>query len=141
LEFDLDLAREAGEKNPVFYLQYAHARIASILRKAAETGLTLRPDGSGVDLDALTHPNEQALMKEILRFPDIVVSAAESRGPHTLATYLRDVASAFSAFYRDSRIIGEPEPAATARLHLAEAARIVIANGLAILGISAPDRM
>jgi arginyl-tRNA synthetase len=141
LEFDLDLAREAGEKNPVFYLQYAHARIASILRKAAETGLTLTPGGAGIDLGGLRHPNEEALMKELLRFPDVVAAAAETRGPHAVATFLRDVASAFSAFYRDSRIIGEPEDVAVPRLHLAEATRVVLANGLAILGISAPDRM
>jgi arginyl-tRNA synthetase len=141
LEFDLDLAREAGEKNPVFYLQYAHARIASILRKSAETGLKLAEAGPGVDLSPLTHPNEEALMKEVLRFPEVVVAAAETRGPHALATYLRDVASAFSAFYRDSRIIGEPAPVATARLHLAEATRLVLANGLSVLGINAPDRM
>ncbi len=149
LEFDLDLAREAGEKNPVFYLQYAHARIASILRKAAETGLALAPAAgsvpgqalAGVDLASLAHPNEAALMKELLRFPDVVAAAAESRGPHAVATYLREVASAFSAFYRDSRIIGEPAPIATARLHLAEATRLVLANGLAVLGISAPERM
>ena len=141
LEFDLDLAKEAGEKNPVFYLQYAHARISSILRKAEETGLTLAPAGAGVDLAPLDHPNEVVLMKELLHFPEVVADAAEARGPHAVATYLREVASAFSAFYRDSRIIGEPAPVATARLHLAEATRIVLANGLAVLGISAPDRM
>jgi len=141
LEFDLDLAREAGEKNPVFYLQYAHARISSILRKAAETGLELEDEGTVVDLDVLEHPNEAALMKELLRFPEVVAAAAETRGPHAVATYLRDVASAFSAFYRDSRILGEPAPLARARLHLAEAARIVLANGLAVLGIGAPDSM
>jgi arginyl-tRNA synthetase len=132
---------ESGEKNPVFYLQYAHARIASILRKAEETGLSLAPAGAGVDLAPLEHPNEAVLMKELLHFPQVVADAAESRGPHALATYLREVASAFSGFYRDSRIIGEPAPVAAARLHLAEATRIVLANGLAILGISAPDRM
>jgi arginyl-tRNA synthetase len=141
LEFDLDLAKEAGEKNPVFYLQYAHARIASILRKAAEGGLALAPGGGGVDLTPLTHPNEQALAKELLRFPAVLAEAAEGRAPQKVATYLRDVATAFSAFYRDSRIIGEAPALAAARLHLAEAARTVLANGLAVLGVSAPERM
>ncbi|HLA64134.1 MAG TPA: arginine--tRNA ligase [Rhodothermales bacterium] len=141
LEFDLDLAKEASEKNPVFYLQYAHARIASILRKAAETGLTLAPGAEGVDFDLLTHPNETVLIKELLRFPEVVVEAAEGKAPHKVAAYLREAATAFSAFYRDSRILGEDPSLGAARLHLAEAARTVLANGLAVLGISAPDRM
>src|SRR5690606_1073821 len=77
LEFDLDLAKEASEKNPVFYLQYAHARICSILRKAAEAGLTLAPNAEGVDLALLTHPNEQALVKELLRLPEVIAEAAD----------------------------------------------------------------
>ncbi len=138
LEFDLDLAKEASEKNPVFYLQYAHARIASIERKAEETGLSA---GADADLGALTHESEEALIKTLLLFPDEVRQTAEARGPHRLATYLRDVATAFNAFYRDCRIVGEETDLATARLRLARATRTVLANGLAILGISAPDRM
>ena len=141
LEFDLDLAKEASDKNPVFYLQYAHARIASIQRKAAETGL--RPPGgaSGADLSLLTHETEEALVKTLLLFPDEVRQAADARAPHRLATYLRDVATAFNQFYRDCRIVGEPDDLATARLALAQAARTVLGNGLAILGIAAPESM
>ena len=139
LEFDLDLAKEASDKNPVFYLQYAHARIASIERKAGETGLTAR---AGVDLSLLTHESEEALVKALLQFPDEVRAAAVSRTPHRLASvYLRDVATAFNAFYRDCRIVGEEPGTATARLLLARAARTTLANGLGVLGISAPDRM
>ena len=139
LEFDLDLAKEASDKNPVFYLQYAHARIASIERKAEETGLTAR---AGADLSLLTHESEEALVKVLLQFPDEVRAAAASRTPHRLASvYLRDVATAFNAFYRDCRIVGEETGLATARLLLARAARTTLANGLAVLGISAPDRM
>ena len=138
LEFDLDLAKEASEKNPVFYLQYAHARIASIMRKAAETGLDTDADA---DLSLLTHDSEEALVKTLLQFPDEVRHAAQARAPHKLATFLRDVATAFSAFYRDCRIVGEAEDLAAARLALAGAARTVLGNGLAILGISAPERM
>ena len=138
LEFDLDLAKEAGEKNPVFYLQYAHARIASIERKAAETGLD--PDAPA-DLSLLTHPSAQALVKTLLQFPDEVRQSAAARAPHKLAVFLREVATAFSAFYRDCRIVGEPADVATARLQLARAARTVLGNGLAILGIDAPEQM
>ena len=139
LDFDLDLAKEASDKNPVFYLQYAHARIASIERKAEDTGL----DGAGgADLSLLTHESEEALVKALLQFPDEVRAAAEGRTPHRLASvYLRDVATAFNAFYRDCRIVGEETALATARLLLARAARTTLANGLAVLGISAPDRM
>ena len=138
LEFDLDLATEASDKNPVFYLQYAHARIASIERKAAETGLS----GEGnADLSLLTHESEEALVKALLGFPDEVRQSAEARAPHRLTVYLRDVATAFNAFYRDCRIVGEAPDLAAARLALARAARTTLANGLAVLGLSAPDRM
>ncbi len=137
LEFDLALATEASEKNPVFYLQYAHARIASIRRKAAETGLVVGYD----DLTLLTHLSEVALAKTLLTFPDEVRAAADGFAPHRLAEYLRAVAGAFSQFYRDCRIVGEAPALAGARLALAEAAQTTLANGLAILGISAPDRM
>ena len=143
LEFDLDLAREASDKNPVFYLQYAHARVCSIAAKAAETGLpSVRDaDGSGADLSLLTHASEVALVKTLLLFPGEVRAAAEGRAPHRLAGFLREVAVAFSQFYRDCRIVGEPHDIATARLHLAEATRRVLGHGLAILGLSAPERM
>lgn len=136
LEFDLALATEASEKNPVFYLQYAHARIASIRRKAAVAGLS-----AGRDLALLTHPSETALAKTLLTLPDEVRAAAEGFAPHRLAEYLRTVAGAFSLFYRDCRIVGEAPDLAGARLALAHAAQTTLANGLAILGISAPDRM
>jgi arginyl-tRNA synthetase len=138
LEFDLDLAKEAGEKNPVFYLQYAHARIASIIRKAEEVGLRL---SASPDLDLLAHESEAGLMKELLRLPDAIRQSAELKEPHRLANYLREVAAAFSSFYRDCHIIGESADLAAARLHLAKAAQIVLKNGLTVLGISAPERM
>ena len=143
LEFDLDLAVEASEKNPVFYLQYAHARICSIAAKAAETGLpdVRGADGAGADVSLLTHESEVALVKTLLLFPGEVRAAAEGRAPHRLAGFLREVAVAFSGFYRDCRIVGEPAEIATARLHLAEAARRVLGHGLAVLGVSAPERM
>ncbi|GIV59528.1 arginine--tRNA ligase [Rhodocaloribacter litoris] len=138
LEFDLDLAREASEKNPVFYLQYAHARICSILRKAEEVGFTF---GDTPDLSLLTHEAEVALMKVLFDLPEAIRRAAETKEPHRLANYLRDVAVAFTQFYGHCRIIGEERALATARMHLARATRLVLHNGLAVLGISAPERM
>lgn len=138
LNFDLDLAREAGEKNPVFYLQYAHARISSILAKAEEVGVAVT---NSPDWSLLTHESETALMKELLRLPETISSAAGAMEPHRLANYLRDVATAFSAFYRDCHIVGEAADLAAARLALARAARITLRNGLTVLGISAPERM
>lgn len=138
LEFDLDLARESSDKNPVFYLQYAHARICSILRKADEVGLV---PGDDVDFSLLDHNAEIGLIKAIARFPAVINEAAASLEPHKVATYLREVAVAFTDFYGNCRIIGEDESIAGARLRLASAARIVLHNGLTVLGISAPDRM
>lgn len=138
LNFDLDLAREAGEKNPVFYLQYAHARICSILAKARAAGLELC---ATPDLSQLRHPSEVALMKLLIGLPEAIAGAADAMEPHRLANYLREVATAFSHFYRDCRIVGEERSLAAARLALAQAARITLRNGLTVLGISAPERM
>ncbi len=138
LEFDLDLAKEASDKNPVFYLQYAHARICSILRKAEEVGFTF---GASPDLKLLVHPAEIDLMKALLRLPDVLQNAAEAREPHRVSNYLREVAVSFTQFYGQCRIIGEEPALATARMHLAGAARIVLRNGLSALGISAPEQM
>ncbi|MDX1438919.1 MAG: arginine--tRNA ligase [Rubricoccaceae bacterium] len=138
LEFDLDLAKEASEKNPVFYLQYAHARICSIIRKVEETGISL---ANKPDLSLLVHDSEVDLMKALLRLPEEIALACEVKGPHKVATYLREVAVAFNQFYRDCYILGEETQLATARLHLARATQYVLANGLAVLGINAPDKM
>jgi arginyl-tRNA synthetase len=138
LNFDLELAKEASDKNPVFYLQYAHARICSVIDKAEEVGLSFDVEP---DLSLLTHEDEVALMKELLRFPTELQKAAEARAPHFVPTYLREVATAFSQFYDTCRIIGEDEDLAAARLHLALAAQTVLRNGLTVLGISAPRQM
>jgi len=137
LEFDVNQAKEAGEKNPVFYLQYAHARIQSILRKIDE--ITEISDVS--DLSILSHDSEITLIKKLLTFPDSVALSAQHREPHKLITYLNELASEFTSFYHDCRIIGEQDDLMKARALLAKATARVIANGLAILGIQAPDRM
>lgn len=137
LEFDIAQAKEAGDKNPVFYLQYAHARIASILRKAEEEYSFSKE----ADLSLLKHDSEESLIKTILRFPEMIAGAANAREPHRLINFLNDVASAFTGFYHDCRIIGVDEDLAQARIELAKATAQVLRNGLTILGISAPENM
>ena len=137
LEFDIAQAKEAGEKNPVFYLQYAHARIHSILRKVEEQ-YSFDKDS---ELGLLDHESEINLIKSLIRFPEMIQSAAESREPHRLINYLDDLASHFTTFYHDCRILGEEEALVQARAALARAVAQVLANGLGILGISAPEQM
>ena len=137
LEFDVAQAKEAGEKNPVFYLQYAHARIQSILRKVNE----IAEFSDMADLSVLTHDSEITLIKKMLSFPDAVSLAASHREPHRVITYLNELASNFTTFYHDCRIVGEDKAIMQARSELAKAVAAVLRNGLGILGITAPDRM
>jgi len=138
LEFDLDLAKEAKDKNPVFYLQYAHARICSIVRKTKELGISF---SDSPNLSLLVHERENELTRDLLSFPTVIASSFEQKAPHRLIAYLNDVATSFSKFYDQCRIIGEEEDLATARMHLAEATRVVLNNGLKVIGISAPEQM
>ncbi len=138
LEFDLDLAKQARDKNPVFYLQYAHARICSIIRKAGDEGFSF---DDKIEFSLLTHDAETSLIKELLRLPEMVESAALSKEPHRLINYLNEVATSFTKFYDACRILGEDAALASARMKLAEATRNVLRNGLTILGISAPEQM
>ncbi len=138
LNFDLELAEEESEKNPVFYLQYAHARICSVVDKAEEVGFSYDEDA---DLSLLTHEAEIALIKELLRFPKALRDAADARAPHLVPNYLEDVATAFSQFYDNCQIIGVDDDLATARMQLALAAKTVLKNGLTVLGLSAPRQM
>jgi len=138
LDFDLELAQEESEKNPVFYLQYAHARICSVIDRAEEVGFSYDEEA---DLSLLTHEDEIALIKELLRFPQALQNAADARAPHFIPNYLRDVATAFSQFYDNCQIIGVDDDLATARMHLALAAKTVLENGLTVLGVSAPRSM
>jgi arginyl-tRNA synthetase len=137
LEFDIAMARQAGEKNPVFYLQYAHARIHSILRKVEDTySFHDEPD-----LNLLTHESEIRLIKTMIRFPGIIESAAKNREPHRLINYLDELANNFTSFYHACRILGQELPLVQARTQLARSVAHVLANGLKILGISAPEKM
>jgi arginyl-tRNA synthetase len=140
MELDLTLAVQASSENPVYYVQYGHARIASIFRNAQERGLS--PDGGDVGL--LTHPAEQALIRQMLRLPETVALCAESLSPHPLTHYALELATAFHAFYKECRVISdEPDHAelGKARMKLVQAAQIALANTLRLIGVSAPDSM
>ena len=144
LEFDLDLAKEQSEKNPVYYVQYAHARIASILRFAKEQGafdFTERSELTGVNYKLLTGASEVALVKLLLEFPEVVESACFGFEPHRLTTYLHDVATEFHRFYHDERVVIPEKDLSRARSALCLATQTVLANGFKILGISAPEKM
>jgi arginyl-tRNA synthetase len=135
IDLDLDLAREESAENPVYYVQYAHARIASVLRKAGR-----EPEMPTGDLEL--HPAERELIKKLLSFPTEAAEAAERRSPHRIAVYALELAQTFTAFYRDCRVVGaEPEQLESFRLGLCVAARRTIARALDLLGVSAPDSM
>jgi arginyl-tRNA synthetase len=138
LEFDLDLAREQSEKNPVYYVQYAHTRICSILRKAEEKGFS----AEGGDVSLLTHPAEQALILNLLDLSEIIQRGVSDLAPHHLTTFSRELANAFHAFYRDCTVLDSDNPDMTrARLKLVSASKIGLARTLGLLGVSAPEVM
>jgi arginyl-tRNA synthetase len=139
LEFDIDLALSQSEENPVYYVQMAHARMCGIFRVGEIDRLSF--DVSGVDLSVLVEEEEQTLIKALTDFPAIILSAAQALEPHRLAGYLLETARLAHLWYHKHHVLGQPENITRARLALARAAQIVIANGLSILGISAPERM
>ncbi|MBI3587144.1 MAG: arginine--tRNA ligase, partial [Ignavibacteriales bacterium] len=144
LEFDLNLATEQSDKNPVYYVQYAHARIASILRFAESEGIFQAKDAvnlSNIQFDLLKEPAEIALAKLLLEFPEMVESTCFGYEPQRLTTYLHDVATVFHRFYHEHRVVIPERELSSARLALCLASEIVLANGCKILGISAPERM
>ena len=138
IDIDVNLAKKQAADNPVFYVQYAHARIASILRKAADGGLA---PAAGVE-GLLAGAPEAALARAIVRFPEVVEDAARTEETHGVTAYATELATQFHAFYRDARVVDADEPVRSAgRLALVSAARITLANALGLLGISAPDSM
>jgi len=140
MDLDLDLARQQSDENPVYYVQYGHARIASVLRYAEEQGQT----DEGADVALLAHPSELALIRKMLELPEVVALAAENLAPHHLTYYAQDLAASFHAFYRDCRVVSsDPADAAVgkARLRLAQAAKLVLARTLGLIGVGAPERM
>ncbi|ADP78994.1 arginine--tRNA ligase [Pseudofrankia inefficax] len=149
LDLDLDLIAKQTNDNPVFYVQYAHARIASLLRNAAALGIT-PADGpgavlDGIDVSLLEHPREGDLLRALGELPTVVASAASLRAPHRVARYLEELAGTYHRFNDACRVLPrgdeEPTPLTAARLLLVEATKVVLANGLRLLGVSAPERM
>jgi len=139
LVFDLDLAKKKSDENPVYYIQYAHARICSILRNATDQGLS--PEASPADLGMLGSGDDLDLIKTIACYPDVVVSSAADLEPHRIAFYLLDLATAFHRFYNRNRVITDNRPLTAARLVLVDAVRQVLKNALALMGIDAPESM
>jgi arginyl-tRNA synthetase len=140
IDLEIDLARQESSENPVYYVQYAHARIASVLRKAGEQRVAsaLGSAMAAVEL----HPSERALVKKLLAFPDEVAEAAERRAPHRITAYALELAQVFTAFYRDCQVVGaEPEALEDWRLRLCVVSKRTIARALDLLGVRAPDEM
>jgi arginyl-tRNA synthetase len=140
LDFDLDLVTRHSADNPVFYVQYCHARVASLQKTAAEQGIVL-PPWAEVDFTRLALPEEQRLIKRLLAFPDVVAGAARAREPHRVAFYLTELAGAFHPYYKAHRVIAEDRGLTLARLGLSAAVGQVVRNGLGLLGVSAPEAM
>ncbi|MDO8490936.1 MAG: arginine--tRNA ligase [Dehalococcoidia bacterium] len=137
MDFDLALAKEQSENNPVYYVQYAHARIASILRLAQEKGI----DFSQGDTCLLTHPAELSLIRKILLLPELVESIALNLEPHHLPHYAQDLATSFHSFYKQCRVVSDDEALTPARLKLVQATKIVLARTLDLMGMTAPEKM
>jgi arginyl-tRNA synthetase len=140
LDFDLELAKEASSENPVYYVQYAHARISSIMRTALERGYEI-PAYDDVDLNLLTLPEEHTLVKAIDMFPELIEGSARTFEPHRITFYSNDLASIFHSYYNKNRVVNDDVELTKARLFLVKCVGIVLRNALTLLGVSAPERM
>jgi arginyl-tRNA synthetase len=135
--FDVDLARARSEENPVYYVQYAHARVCSLFEQWGGDSASL----AGADTSALVSEHEAALLARLMEYPETVEDAARDLAPHLIAFYLRELAAAFHSYYNATRLLVDDPAVKLARLALAAAVREVLRNGLALLGVSAPERM
>jgi len=140
LDFDLELAKKQSNENPVYYVQYAHARICSILRMAQERGVEM-PAFGNVDPLLLRIPEEIALIKALIRFPEVVEGSARTLEPHRITFYLNDLAGLFHSYYNKYKVISEDEAVTRARLFLVKCIQTVLNNALTLLGVSAPEKM
>ncbi len=140
LDFDLELAKKQSNENPVFYVQYAHARVCSINRNAEEQGMSIPVQGQ-VDFDCLTLEDELMLAKLVSRYPEVVDGAAANFEPHRIVFYLQELAARFHSYYNKGRVIIDDPEVSQARLYLINCVRTVLHNALVLLGVSAPDRM
>ncbi len=140
LDFDLELAKRQSSDNPVYYVQYAHARVCSINRTAEEQGVTL-PKHGDIDLSSLILPEELLLTKHLARYPETVICAAQYCEPHRIVYYLQELAAQFHSYYNRQRVLVENTATTQARLYLIDSIRTVLANALKLLGVDAPERM
>ena len=141
LDFDLDLAKSKSNENPVYYVQYAHARICSVFDQLKEKGLALEMASSDSAAEYLNSDKEKILLSTLAKFPDLVLAAAKSREPHVVTNYLRELAGEFHAYYNGTKILVDDTEVRASRLALITAIRQVLANGLALLAINAPVKM
>jgi len=139
MDFDLDLAKSKTNENPVFYIQYAHARICSVFRQANEKGV--KSNLAEANLSLLTEEVEKDILRELSRYRGVIESAATQYEPHQLAYYLRDLATQFHSYYNACTFILEDQDLTQARLSLIHAAKQILRNGLSILGVGAPESM
>ena len=137
-DFDLELAKEKSQDNPIYYAQYAHARICSILKQAKEQGVEVTADA---DFSTITNEKAIDLLKKIAEFEPTIESAAESRAPHRLTNYIQDLASAFHKFYNAEKVLTDDAEKTKAHIALVDAVRITLHNALALVGVSAPESM
>ncbi|MFY9268809.1 MAG: arginine--tRNA ligase [Candidatus Manganitrophaceae bacterium] len=144
LDFDLELAKKASSENPVYYVQYAHARLCSVLRVAGERGWKVAEEiqkATPADLTVLDLPEEQAIIKQLSVYPDLLLSAAEALSPHRVTFYLQELAGMLHRYYFDHRVVTDDLPKTRARLILMSAVQVVLKNALNLLGVGAPERM
>lgn len=141
LDFDLDLAKSESSDNPVYYVQYAHARVCSVLRQAAERGMEIEPSAGTTHLERLTEHQEETLLRTVARYPEVVESAALKEEPHQLTHYLRDLANELHTYYNAHQFLVADAALRDARIKLILAVRQVLRNGLGLLGVSAPEAM
>ena len=141
LDFDLDLARSQSNENPVYYVQYAHARICSVFRQASEKGVNTQLSDGNTNLELLSEPNEQSMMKTLARYPEVLQNAALNSEPHQLTHYLRELANELHSYYNAHQFLVDDSNLTDARLKLITATRQVLLNGLKLIGISAPEKM
>jgi arginyl-tRNA synthetase len=141
MDFDLDLAKSQSSDNPVYYCQYAHARVESVLRQAADKGIIVEPSTGTTHLERLDTPHEQALLKTLSRYPEVVEAAAVGHEPHLLTNYLRTLANEFHTYYNAHQFLVDDDALRDARIKLILGARQVLRNGLGLIGVSAPTQM
>jgi len=140
LDFDLEVAKKQSDENPVYYVQYAHARICSIIRVAAEKGIDL-PVYRGIDAALLTADEELDLIKKLSQFTATISGSARAREPHRVAVYLMELVGQFHSYYNKHRVVTDDQALSSARLYLMNCIKIVLRNGLTLLGVGAPEKM